>query len=73
MAAAGVTYREIRFLLGDELTEVYVFCQAHGDCPLGIQGWHHRTFPKSITVEALLLRMFAGDEDPLLWGQEAPK
>lgn len=71
MGKAGVNYREIRFIIEDELTQVYVLIEALGDCPLGVQGWHHKTFPKSQPVADLVPLIFTKD-DPVLWGQEAP-
>lgn len=46
--------KEVRFIIEDELTQVYVLCDAIGDCPLGVQGWHHKTFPASRTIVDVL-------------------
>lgn len=72
MGKAAVKYREIRFVIEDELTQVYVACEALGDCPLGVQGWHHKTFPPSIPVDGLLKEMFKND-GPILWPQKSPE
>lgn len=75
MGAAGMKYREIRFVIEDELTQCYVLIEALGDCPLGVQGWHHKTFPPSVNVMQIL-EGFAKKEpggDPVLWSQEAPQ
>ena len=61
MAAASVAYRELRFVIGDELTQCYVLCEAGGDCPLGVQGWHYKTFPPSMNVAQILEAMFTTD------------
>lgn len=71
MAAASVTYREIRFVIGNELTQCYVLCEAGGDAPLGVQGWHHKTFPPSISVAEILQGMF-GPDGCILWPLNAP-
>lgn len=73
MAAASMKYREIRFVIEDELTQVYVAIEAIGDCPLNVQGWHHKTFPASVPVIDLLGRIFKDGDDPVLWGLEAPR
>lgn len=71
MGKAGVNYREIRFVIEDELTQVYVLCEALGDCPMGVQGWHHKTFPPSVAVADMVTTIFTKD-DPVLWPQQAP-
>lgn len=61
---------EVRFITRDpDLTEVYVAVTAHGDCPLGLQGWHHKTFPAQISSQDILAKHFS---DFLMWGLEAP-
>ena len=45
MANAGFNYREIRIIYEDDLTHCYVFLEALGDCPIGVQGWHYKVFP----------------------------
>ena len=73
MGKAGVNFREWRFVIEDELTQVYVLCEALGDCPIQIQGWHHKTFPKSKSVMDILTDTFsAGGEDPVLWPRKVP-
>jgi len=72
MGQCKMVYREIRFILEEELTQVYVAIEAQGDCPLGIQGWHHRTFPATRSALDVLEAMKHGAEDPVLWPQEAP-
>ena len=73
MGKAAVEYQEIRFVIEDELTQAYVFCRAIGDCPTGVQGWHHKTFPKSVAVTDIFQKMFGGADDCLLWPLNAPK
>jgi hypothetical protein len=70
MANSTSTIREVRFVIDDELTHCYVLCEAGGDSPLGVQGWHHKTFPASKSVTDILQ---SGEfKDHILWGQEAP-
>jgi len=77
MASAGVIYREVRFRFDDDLTQVYVLCEATGDAPIGVQGWHHRAFPPTMNMEQIIDKTFkwSGDSNdhPLAWGQEAPR
>jgi hypothetical protein len=47
MGAAGFNYREIRMVYEDELTHCYVYLEPLGDCPIGVQGWHYKVFPKT--------------------------
>lgn len=71
MAPAGAIFKEIRFVIEDELTQCYVAIQATGDAPLGVQGWHHKTFPASKSVLEIVSG-FSGEDDPLLWPLNAP-
>ena len=74
MGAAHYDMREFRFIIEDELTQAYVYIRAWGDVPLGVQGWHHKTYPASKSVLDILNLMASGKEgdDPLLWSHEAP-
>lgn len=69
MGRASMTFRELRFIVEDELTHCYVFIEAHGDAPLGVQGWHHRTFPPSYAVVDIISKELS---QAALWGLEAP-
>ena len=69
MANSSYATKEIRFVIEDELTECYVLLEAYGDSPLGVQGWHHKTFPASKSVVDILTKHM---DDAVLWGQEAP-
>ena len=62
--------REVRFVIEDGLTECYVLVEAMGDCPIGVQGWHHKTFPAS--QSALDILGSSAFRDYLLWPQESP-
>ena len=71
MGKCEVVFKEIRFVIEDELTHAFVLCEALGDCPLGVQGWHHKAFGKSKSAIDILTAWGEGD-DPVLWSQEAP-
>ena len=61
MARATATIKQIQFVIEGELTEAYVFVEADGDAPIGVQGWHHKTFPASMSVKDILERPLAPD------------
>jgi hypothetical protein len=63
--------REVRFVIEDELTHCYVMVDAGGDCPIGVQGCHHKAFGKSMAIIDILQSKDFGDY--LLWGLEAPQ
>lgn len=69
--------KELRFVVSDELLDVYVYCGPPSDGMLGVQGWHHKTFPASVSVLEAMERMFGINgrehDDYLLWGLEAPR
>lgn len=74
MGKATVEVLEIRFKIEPELTQAYIFFQGHGDCPEpGTTGWHHKTFPKSVSVIDIIKAHADGTDDPLLWSLEAPE
>lgn len=62
--------REVRFVIEDELTRCYVLTDAIGDCPVGVQGWHHKTFPASKSAKDILASQ--DFTEYVLWAQEAP-
>ena len=70
MGQCSSTIREVRFVLHDDLTHCYVAVDAEGDCPIGVQGWHHKAFAASVNVVDILTDHF---RDHLLWAQEAPE
>ena len=73
MGKATYEVLEIRFVIKPELTEAFFFFQGHGDVPLGVTGWHHKTFPASVAVIDIIKAHGEGKEDPLLWPLEAPE
>jgi hypothetical protein len=36
-----------------------------------VQGWHHKTFPKSVAVIDIIEN--GGKDDPVMWPLEAPE
>ena len=65
---------EVRFVLEQELTQAYVCMKVlDDDCPIGVQGWHHKTFPASMSTLDIMNSWATGKEDPLLWAQQAPE
>ena len=60
---------EVRFIFEDGLTQVYVLSNAIGDCPIGVQGWHHKTFPASMDALTIMKEEIANYLD---WGLQAP-
>ena len=72
MGKCQTEVREIRFVFEPELTQAYFSVQATGDCPIGVQGWHHKTFPASVSASDILARAGDGQESYLLWPLDAP-
>lgn len=75
MANTLIAYQEIRIDVRDpELTQVYVFIEnLSNDGMMGVQGWHHKTYPASMSSLAILQSWSDGKEDPLFWPLNAPK
>ena len=48
------SYKEVHFVFEDELTEVCAFIAADENCPMGVQGCHHKTFPASMSAVDIL-------------------
>jgi hypothetical protein len=61
--------KKVLFVIDEDLTHCYVAVEARGDCPMGVQGWHHKSFPANVPAIDIL----QGDFDFLMWGLEAPK
>lgn len=74
MPKSGYATVEIRFISEPETLEVYVRLETYGDVPLGVQGWHHRTYPGSVSVADVMEHWKTNDKehDPVLWPQKAP-
>ncbi len=71
MATAYYETKEIRFVIEPELLQVYVLCGPTSDGTLGVQGWHHKTFPKSRDCLSVLQGEIA-KQDFLLWPHGYP-
>lgn len=69
MADAGYNFREVRIVIEDDLTHCYVFLEALGDCPIGVQGWHYKAYPASYNRDNFWTELVHALEWPL----EAPK
>ena len=73
MANTIVEYHEIRFdVRNPELTHMYVFIKALNDSPIGVEGWHHKVFPASMSILDIMQSWNDGNEEPLIWSLEAP-
>lgn len=74
MANSGYSTVEIRFIIEPELLQVYVRLEPIGDCPIGVQGWHHKTYPGSVAVADVMdhWRTNEPEHDPVLWPLNAP-
>ena len=72
VADTPIAYDELRLNVADpEITHVWVLINVGDDCPIGVQGWHHKTFPASIPTIELLEQMWKGDQ-PVLWPLGVP-
>lgn len=72
MANSTVTFKEIRFVgLDTDLTHCFVLCEAGGDSPLGVQGWHHRAYPAEKSVLDIVASL--AKDDPVMWPQASPE
>lgn len=70
MGNASSEIKEIRFVIEKELTQAYVLVNAIGDCPTGVQGWHHKTFPALRSVLDITENEVKNYLD---WSLESPK
>jgi len=57
-------------VIKDDLTECYVLIEGLGDVPIGVQGWHHKTFAKSVSAKDILEQFV---KDSVLWDMGAPE
>lgn len=73
MATGYYETLEVRFIIEPELMQVYVFMQADAECPIGVQGWHHKTFGKSVSTLDVLNLWAKGEDNPVYWPLSAPK
>ncbi len=68
MANSTYEFREVRIIYEPELTQCYVLLIAGGDSPIGVQGWHHKTFPASMSG----LDCLKESVNAVMWPQNAP-
>ena len=73
MSNTNIYVRRIVFDIEDELTQMYVALDAFPDAPIGVQGWHHKTFPASKSCIEIMQEIAAGTEESwILWPQKVP-
>lgn len=73
MGKCSTFYDELRFDTRDpDVTHVYMFIRAEGDCPFWCYGWHHKAFPSSVTTPEIITKLWEGD-DPVTWDREPPR
>lgn len=72
MGKCTAEIKKILFVFEDELTQVYIAINAIGDCPMGVQGWHHKTFPATCSALDVLELIKQGKENFLTWSLNAP-
>ncbi len=74
MANTKIAYQELRIDVRDpELTHVYVMIDNLSNDGLpGVQGWHHKVFPASMSMVDIVQAWADGKENPLMWPQNAP-
>lgn len=74
MADTLIAYQEVRFDVRDEqITHCYVFVEnLSRDGMIGVEGWHHKAFPASMSTLDIMQAWAAGQDNPLLWPLQAP-
>lgn len=74
MANTITEYQEIRFDLRDpDQTHVYVWIEnLSKDGMLGVQGWHHKAFPASMSVMEIVNEWAKDRTAPLMWPLKSP-
>jgi len=63
--------KEIRMIVGPELTHVYTHIEADQNCPMGVQGVHYKAFPPTISTTDIMLEWQNGEQDPVMWPLKA--
>lgn len=73
MANTEIAYREARFHIEDAHTDAFVFIEnISKDGMLGVEGWHHKQFPATMSVKDIMGAWHSGQENPLFWPLNAP-
>ena len=74
MADTQIQYSEVRFDIRGALTECYVYIDnLSNDGMLGVQGWHHKSFPFEMSILDIMQAWADGKESPLMWDMGAPR
>lgn len=70
MGKAGYNFQWLMIDTTDpEITHFYVLLEALGDCPIGVQGWHYKTFPARVpSIEIITNHL----HEAVLWPQVSP-
>ena len=73
MSNSSYEVKRVLFDIEPELTQVYVAITAYGDSPIGVQGWHHKTFPASKSMLDIMNGVADGSiENWVMWPLNAP-
>lgn len=71
MSYAGMSVRWVHCDVSDsDLTNVWVMVDAHGDCPIGVQGCHFKAFPARMSM--LDIMQSKDFLDHVMWPLDAP-
>lgn len=74
MANTVIAYQEIRFDVRDpEITHAYVLVENVSRDGFPVGGWYHKVFPARMSTLDILKAWAAGEEDPIMWDQGAPR
>ncbi len=65
------TVREMRFVIGKDFADVYVYVDTTGPVPEEIKGWHVKRFSASKPFKEIYDEM-CRDDSPCLWPQSSP-
>ena len=60
--------KKVLFVIEKDTTHCYVSVQAYGDCPVDVQGWHHKAFAAKFSAVDIMTKYF----DYLNWPLSAP-
>jgi hypothetical protein len=77
MGKCQSSIKDVKVIFDKGISHYYVLVEAVGDCPIGVQGWHHKAFsvklePGDIAMGPLIYMGDLSLEDCLTWGLEAP-
>jgi hypothetical protein len=72
MVNAEVEVTELRFIINQDVNEVYAKVIVRGDVPANIEGWHHKTFPANVLIVDIINVMFTPTDDCVLWEKLEP-